>query len=68
MELVKDLDSDQVLAHLMLNIPNYYGDSSQRELAIELTDYLAKHLSESYQQDSSAARILCEMIKNQRLG
>jgi len=68
MELVKDLDSDQVVAHLMLNIPNYYGDSSQRELAIELADYLAKHLSESYQQDSSAARILCEMIKNQRLG
>jgi putative DNA methylase len=68
MELIKDIDSDEVLAHLMLNVPNYYGDKSQRELVVELADYLAKHLSEIRQADSRAARILCEMIKNQRLG
>ena len=44
MELVKNLDSDEVLAHLTLNIPNYYGDMTQRELAVELADYLAKRL------------------------
>ena len=42
MELVKDVDGSEVLAHLTLNIPNYYGDMTQRELAVELADYLAK--------------------------
>jgi putative DNA methylase len=44
MELAKDIDSDEVLAHLRLNIPNYYGDEAQREFAVELADYLAKQL------------------------
>ena len=38
MELVKNVDGNEVLAHLMLNIPNYYGDMTQRELAIELSE------------------------------
>ena len=41
MELTKDTDGNEVLAHLTLNIPNYYGDMIQRELARELADYLA---------------------------
>jgi putative DNA methylase len=68
MELVKDLDSNEVLAHLMLNIPNYYGDMTQRELAIELADYLAKRLENLRSEEASAARVLRELIKNQRLG
>jgi putative DNA methylase len=38
MELVKNMDGDAVLAHLTLNIPNYYGDMTQRDLAVELSD------------------------------
>ncbi len=68
MELVKNLDSDEVLAHLTLNIPNYYGDMTQRELAVELADYLAKRLDGLRPDEASAARVLCELVKNQRLG
>lgn len=68
MELVKNLDSDEVLAHLTLNIPNYYGDMTQRELAVELADYLAKRLDGLRSDEASAARVLCELVKNQRLG
>ena len=44
MELVKDVDGTEVLAHLTLNIPDYYGDMTQRELAVELAGYLDKRL------------------------
>jgi putative DNA methylase len=68
MELTKNVDSNEVLNHLILNIPNYYGDMTQRELAIELADYLAKRLENIRPEESSAARVLRELIKNQRLG
>jgi putative DNA methylase len=68
MELVKNLDGDDVLAHLTLNIPNYYGDMTQRELAIELADYLEKRLDGLRPDEASAARVLRELVKNQRLG
>ncbi|MBD2425045.1 anti-phage-associated DUF1156 domain-containing protein [Phormidium sp. FACHB-1136] len=68
MELVNDLDSDAVLAHLSLNIPNYYGDTTQRQLAVELADYLAKRLDEHRPDEASAARVLRDLIQNQRLG
>lgn len=68
MELVKNVDSSEVLAHLTLNIPNYYGDMTQRELAVDLADYLAKRLDQLRPEEASAARVLRELIKNQRLG
>ncbi len=68
MELINDVDSDAVLAHLSLNIPNYYGDMTQRHLAVELADYLAKRLDEHRPDEASAARILRDLIQNQRLG
>jgi putative DNA methylase len=68
MELVNDMDGNDVLAHLTLNIPNYYGDLTQREMAIELADYLAKRLEESRPEEASAARVLRELVKSQRLG
>ena len=68
MELTKDMDGNEVLAHLVMNIPDYYGDMTQRDLAVELADYLAKHLEDLRPEESSAARILCELVKNQRLG
>ncbi len=68
MELVKNVDGSEVLAHLMLNVPNYYGDLTQRELAVELADYLANRLESLRPEEASAARVLRELVKNQRLG
>jgi putative DNA methylase len=68
MELANNIDGNDVLAHLTLNIPNYYGDMTQRELAVELSDYLAKRLDHLNPEEGSAARVLRELVKNQRLG
>ncbi|OPY25615.1 MAG: hypothetical protein A4E23_00025 [Methanomethylovorans sp. PtaU1.Bin073] len=68
MELVNNIDSNEVLAHLVLNIPNYYGDMTQRDLAVELADYVAKRLEVHRPDEASAARVLRELVKNQRLG
>jgi putative DNA methylase len=68
MELAKNVDGTEVLAHLMLNVPNYYGDMTQRELVVELADYLAKKLETLRPDEASAARVLRELVKNQRLG
>lgn len=68
MELVNNVDGNEVLAHLTLNISNYYGDMTQRELAVELADYLAKRLDGLRPDEASAARVLRELVKNQRLG
>lgn len=68
MELVKNVVGNEVLAHLMLNIPNCYGDMTQRELAVGLADYLAIRLETLRPEEASAARVLSELIKNQRLG
>lgn len=68
MELVKDVDGTEVMAHLTLNVPNYYGDMTQRELVIELADYLARKLNTLRPDEASAARVLRELVKNQRLG
>jgi len=68
MELTKDMDGNEVQAHLTMNIPNYYGDMTQRDLAVELADYLAKRLEELRPEEASAARVLRELVKSQRLG
>jgi len=68
MELVKNIDGHEVLAHLMLNVPNYYGDLTQRELVIELAAYLAKNLETLRPEEASAARVLRDLVRNQRLG
>jgi putative DNA methylase len=68
MELVKNVDGNEVIAHLTLNIPNYYGDMTQREMAAEMADYLAKRLDDRHPEEASNARVLYELVKNQRLG
>jgi putative DNA methylase len=68
MELQNNVDGNEVLAHLILNIPNYYGDMTQRELALSLADYLAKRLEYQRPEESLNARVLFELIKTQRLG
>ena len=68
MELVKNVDGNEVLSHLTLNVPDYYSNQTQRELVIELADYLAKKLETLRPEEASAARVLRELVKNQRLG
>jgi putative DNA methylase len=68
MEFTKGMDGNEVQAHLTMNIPNYYGDMTQRDLAVKLADYLAKRLAKLRPEEATAARVLRELIKSQRLG
>jgi putative DNA methylase len=68
MELGKNVDGSEVLAHLILNISNYYADSTQREMAIDLAGYLAGRLENLRPAETRDARVLVELLKNQRLG
>lgn len=68
MELAKNVDGTEVLAHLTLNVPNYYADTTQREMTAELADYLAKRLENRRPEEASNARVLYELIRSQRLG
>jgi putative DNA methylase len=68
MELVRDVDGTEVLAHLSLNVPDFYGDMTQRELVIALAEYLTGRLDTLRPEEASAARVLRELVKHQRLG
>ena len=68
MELQGDVDSTEVLAHLTHNVPDYYGDLTQRDRAVALADYLAEQLKSLRPEEASAARVLAEAVRNQRLG
>ncbi len=68
MELAKDLDGSEVLVHLTLNISDYYANQTRREQVVEIADYLAKNLETRRPEEASAARILRDLVKNQRLG
>ena len=68
MELAKNVDGDEVLRHLALNTPDWYADSSQRDLAAELAGYLASQLETLRPEEASAARVLRELVRNQRVG
>ena len=64
MELQKDMDGDDVVAHLSHNIPDYYD---QREAVVEVADYLAKKLESLRPEEASEARVLRDLVRNQRL-
>ena len=68
MELVKNVDGNDALSHLVLNVPDYYANQKQRGLVIELSDYLSKKLETIRPDEASAARVLRELVRNQRLG
>jgi len=68
MELVKDVDGAEALNHLTFNVPDYYGNATLRERIIEVADYLAQRLESIRPEEASTARVLSELVKNQRLG
>lgn len=68
MELTNNVDGSEVISHLTLNVPDYYSDTTQREMSAELADYLSKRLESRRPEEASNARVLYELIRNQRLG
>lgn len=68
MELAGTVEPDDVLAHLTMNVPNWFGDMNQREMAKEFADYLAKRLEELRPEEAASARVLRDLIRNQRIG
>jgi len=68
MELTRDLDGAEIMGHLTLNIPDWYGDATRRDLAGELAGYLAEQLRTLRPDEASAARVLRELVLNQRIG
>jgi hypothetical protein len=68
MELMQNVDGHEVLAHLTLNVPAYYANQTQRDRVVELADYLARKLETRRPDEASAARILRELVRHQRLG
>jgi putative DNA methylase len=68
LELVRNIDATQVLSHLALNIPNYYSDSTQREIASGIASYLAGRLEGIRPEEASSARVLHELLRQHRVG
>ena len=66
MELVKGVDGDEVVRHLAVNVSGYY-DPAQREVLIDLAGYLAGKLGSLRPEEASAARVLGELMRGQRL-
>ena len=67
-ELRADVDATEVLAHLTHNVPDFYGNLAQHDRAIALANYLSGHLESIRPDEASAARILAESLRNQRVG
>lgn len=61
MELVKNREGDEVLAHLALNAPDYY-DPTRRDVIVELSGYLAQKLERLRPEEASAGRVLSELM------
>ncbi|MFZ1599715.1 MAG: DNA methylase, partial [Anaerolineae bacterium] len=64
MELEKNVDGEDVLQHLMLNYSGYHG---QRERVVEIAGYLAGKLAAIRPDEASAARVLRDLVRNQRM-
>lgn len=68
MEIIKEVDTNEILQHLSFNVKDYYSSGQQRELALALAQYLGSKLDSLRPEEASAARVLSELIRNQRLG
>ena len=67
MEIGSSIQSDDVLAHLKLNVANWF-DSTQREMVVELANYIANILEALRPEEASTARIVRDLVQNERLG
>ncbi len=67
MELLNGVDGGDVVAHLTLNVPDFYANQNQRELVVELSGYLAGKLESLRPDEASSARVLRDLVRNYRL-
>jgi putative DNA methylase len=51
-----------------IETPDRYSDTSQRDLPVELAGYLASQLETLRPDEANAARVLPELVGNQRVG
>jgi putative DNA methylase len=65
MELDKGVDGDEVLGHLADNVPDYM---QSRERAIAIAGFLASRLSQLRPDEASNAKVLRDLMRNERLG
>jgi putative DNA methylase len=61
------VDGGDVLAHLTLNVTDFYSNQNQRDLVVELVNYLAGKLESMRPDEVSSARVLRDLVRNQRL-
>jgi putative DNA methylase len=66
MELQKGVDGGDVLTHMSHNVDGFF-DATTRVGLVELADYLASKLAQLRPEEASAARVLRELLKNQRM-
>lgn len=66
MELVKEVDGADVLAHLSFNVEGFF-DPAVRVVLVALSDFLAAKLVELRPAEASACRVLGELIKSQTI-
>lgn len=66
MELGKDVDTDDVLGHIAMNVPNYYAQGT-RDLIVALCQYLGTVLESVRPDEASQARVMAQSVRNQRL-
>lgn len=64
MELQKDVDGDEVVKHLSYNVSDFFN---QRDGIVEISDYLARKIEGIRPEEASAARVLRDLIRHQRV-
>ncbi len=66
-ELMDETDGDIVIKHLALNVPSYY-DQATRDVILAVADFLAVKLENIRPDEASSARVLRDLVRNQRIG
>lgn len=66
MELQKGVDGGDVLTHMSHNVEGFF-DANTRAILVQLAEYLATKLAQLRPEEASAARVLRELLKNQRM-
>lgn len=64
MEFGKGADSDDVLAHLGDNVANYF---QKRDTIVAVADFMASRLATVREDEASHARVLRDLVRNERL-
>lgn len=68
MEIQQEVDVELAVQRLTHNIADYYANRTRREQVIALARFLAERLERLRPAEASAARVLAEAIRNQRIG